>query len=109
MFSDRVSWHNAQENAAMKLYVGNLAYSVSESDLRDLFNPFGEIREVKIITDRFSGKSKGFAFVEMSSRTEGQEAMENLNGKEVQDRKIVVNEARPQTKKGPGGGRGFRR
>jgi len=92
----------------MKLYVGNLAYSVSESDLRDLFSPFGEIRDVKIITDRFSGKSKGFAFVEMSSRTEGQEAMENLNGKEVQNRKIVVNEARPQTKKGPGGGRGFR-
>ena len=92
----------------MKLYVGNLAYSITESDLRDLFSPFGEIRDVKIITDRLSGKSKGFAFVEMSSRAEGQEAMENLNGKEVQSRKIVVNEARPQTKKGPGGDRGFR-
>ena len=91
----------------MKLYVGNLAYSLSENDLRDLFSPFGEVLDIKVITDRFSGRSKGFAFVEMAERADAQRAMEELNGKEVQDRKMVVNEARPQAKKGQGG-RGFR-
>ena len=93
----------------MKLYAGNLSYSLSESDLHDLFSPFGEVKSAKIITDRESGRSKGFGFVEMASRDEGQQAIDSLNGTEVQNRKIIVNEARPQTQKGPGGRGGSRR
>jgi RNA recognition motif-containing protein len=96
----------------MKLYVGNLAFSVTEDELTELFKAYGEIASTKIITDRFSGKSKGFGFVEMGSRAEGQQAIDALNGKMLQNRQIVVNEARPQTKSrgraagGFGGGRG---
>jgi cold-inducible RNA-binding protein len=96
----------------MKLYVGNLAFGVTEDELTELFKAYGEITSAKIITDRFSGKSKGFGFVEMGSRDEGQQAIDALNGKTLQNRQIVVNEARPQTKPkgrsagGFGGGRG---
>lgn len=95
----------------MKLYVGNLAFSVTEDELTELFKVHGEITGAKIITDRLSGKSKGFGFVEMGSRAEGQQAIEALNGKMLQNRQIVVNEARPQTRSrahNPGGfgGRG---
>jgi cold-inducible RNA-binding protein len=97
----------------MKLYVGNLAYSVTESDLTDLFKEHGEVQSAKIITDRDSGRSKGFGFVEMGSNEEGLAAIEALNGKSIENRQITVNEARPQTnKKGggrPGGGGGGRR
>lgn len=91
----------------MKLYVGNLAFTLTENELADLFKAHGEVVSAKIITDRETGKSKGFGFVEMGSRGDGQKAMEALNGQTLQNRQIVVNEARPQTNKG-GGGRGGR-
>jgi RNA recognition motif-containing protein len=91
----------------MNLYVGNLSYKLAESDLKDLFSPFGEVKSVKIIKDNYSGQSKGFGFVEMASNTEGQAAIKELNGTTVQDRQIVVNEARPQKKRIDG--RSFRR
>jgi RNA recognition motif-containing protein len=86
----------------MNLYVGNLPYQISESDLQGLFSPFGEVTSTKIIKDNYTGQSKGFGFVEMPDNAEGQAAMKELNGKPVQGREIIVNEARPQ-KKGPGG------
>jgi cold-inducible RNA-binding protein len=97
----------------MKLYVGNLAYSVTESDLTNLFKEHGQVQSAKIITDRDSGRSKGFGFVEMGSNEEGLAAIEALNGKSIENRQITVNEARPQTNKRgggrPGGGGGGRR
>ncbi|MFZ1983476.1 MAG: RNA-binding protein [Desulfatitalea sp.] len=91
----------------MKLYVGNLAFTLTENELADLFKPHGEVVSAKIITDRNTGQSKGFGFVEMGSRGDGQKAMEALNGQTLQNRQIVVNEARPQTntKRTGGGGR----
>ncbi|HOO39331.1 MAG TPA: RNA-binding protein [Deltaproteobacteria bacterium] len=86
----------------MNLYVGNLPYKITESDLQGLFSPFGEVTTAKIIKDNYTGQSKGFGFVEMPDNSEGQAAMKELNGKPVQGREIIVNEARPQ-KKGPGG------
>jgi len=99
---------------SMNLYVGNLPYSVSESDLKDLFSAFGEVTSVKIIKDSYSNQSKGFGFVEMPSNSDGQNAIKELNEKTVQDRKIIVNEARPPKPRtggggGGGGGRNFRR
>jgi RNA recognition motif-containing protein len=91
----------------MNLYVGNLPYQISESDLQGLFSPFGEVTSTKIIKDNYTGQSKGFGFVEMPDNSEGQAAMKELNGKPVQGREIIVNEARPQKKKP--GGRNFRR
>lgn len=82
----------------MKLYVGNLAYSTTETELQDLFGACGTVMSVKILSDQYSGQSKGFGFVEMSSRGEGHKAMEELNGKSVGNRALVVNEAKPQTK-----------
>jgi len=76
-----------------KIYVGNLSYSTYEADLRELFQAFGEVASVKIITDRDSGKSKGFGFVEMSSDAEAQAAISGLNGRDVAGRNIKVNEA----------------
>jgi len=82
---------------SINLYVGNLPYSLSESDLAELFAPFGEVLSAKIITDRYSGQSKGFGFVEMSSRSEGEESIAALNGKELNRRQIKVNEAKPRS------------
>lgn len=92
---------------SINLYVGNLSYNTSESDLTELFAQYGEVLSAKIITDRYSGQSKGFGFVEMSSRSEGEEAIAGLNGKEVNHRQIKVNEARPRSdsKRGGFGGR----
>lgn len=78
-----------------KLYVGNLSYDVVEADLEDLFKKAGNVVSVAIITDRYSGKSKGFAFVEMGSEEGAKKAIETLNGKTVKERAIIVNEARP--------------
>lgn len=89
----------------VKLYVGNLSYEVTESELNELFSPFGTVESVKIITDRLTGNSKGFGFVEMSSRQEAQQAINELNGKTVRNRAIVVNEARPPSPRGDFGGR----
>lgn len=81
---------------ATKLYVGNLDYNVTSEQLKELFAPAGSVVEAVVITDRNSGRSKGFGFVEMSNEEEAKKAIETLNGKKVQDREIVVNEARPR-------------
>ena len=89
-----------------KLYVGNLAYGVSSSDLEQLFAPFGTVQSAQVIADRDTGRSKGFGFVEMGSDQEAQAAIQALNGKDVSGRTLTVNEARPR--EGGGGGRGGR-
>ena len=87
-----------------KLYVGNLSYNVSDSDLEQLFAPFGTVQSAQVIMDRDSGRSKGFGFVEMGSDQEAQAAINGLNGTESDGRALTVNEARP--KESGGGGRG---
>ncbi len=82
---------------AMKLYVGGLSYSVKDADLEALFAEYGTVASAKVITDRDSGQSKGFGFVEINDDAEAQAAMAALNGKEVDGRSLTVNEARPQT------------
>ena len=91
----------------MKLYVGNLSYTTNDSTLNDLFSPFGQVESARVITDRDSGTSKGFGFVEMSN-ADAQKAMGALNGREIDGRAIRVNEAKPQESRtgGGGGGRG---
>lgn len=79
-----------------KLYVGNLPYSLEEAKLQELFSQHGSVVSVRIITDRFTGRSKGFGFVEMGSKEEADRAAAALNGTEVEGRTIVVNEARPE-------------
>jgi len=78
----------------MNMYVSNLGYQISEDDLRKLFEPFGEVSSARIITDRETGRSRGFGFVEMSSSTEANAAMSKLNGKEVAGRSIAVTVAK---------------
>ncbi len=80
----------------MNIYVGNLSYSIKEDGLREIFEDFGEVSSAKIISDRESGRSKGFGFVEMSNDTEANSAIESLNGKEIEGRSINVSEARPR-------------
>ncbi len=80
----------------MNLYVGNLNYDMTEDELRNSFAEHGEVQSAKIITDKFTGRSRGFGFVEMASQEAGNAAMENLNGKDVGGRQLVVNEARPR-------------
>ena len=92
----------------MNIYVGNLLFDVSESDLREAFGKFGEITEVRLIMDKYSGKSKGFAFIEMPSKEEAEKAIEEMNGKEFMGREITVSEAKPKTDRGGGRGRGGR-
>lgn len=92
----------------IKLYVGGLAYSVTEKELEDFFAEQGKVVSAVVIKDRDSGQSKGFGFVEMEDNTEGQNAIKNLNGKELSGRSIMVNEARPQEDRRSGGG-GFQR
>jgi RNA recognition motif-containing protein len=87
-----------------KLYVGNLGYGIGDSDLEKLFTTYGSVRSAQVIKDRDTGRSKGFGFVEMGSDQEAQAAITALNGKEIDGRTLVVNEARP--KEGGGGGRG---
>ena len=78
----------------MNIYVGNLSVDVTEEDLRQAFDPFGQISSVRVITDRDTGRSKGFGFVEMPNNAEAQSAISGLNGKELQGRSLKVNEAR---------------
>jgi len=92
-----------------KLYVGNLPFTATESDLRSLFEAHGSIASVNVITDRDTGQSKGFAFVEMSSDAEAQKAIQELNGTSLDGREIKVNEAKPKAprdNRGGGGGYG---
>ncbi|GIX49326.1 MAG: RNA-binding protein [Candidatus Tectimicrobiota bacterium] len=90
------------------IYVGGLPYSVTEDQLRELFSPYGVVDAVRVITDRATGQSRGFGFVEMRTEAEAQQAIKALNGSQLQGRRLVVNEARPQEKR-PGDNRGGRR
>ena|ERR1035438_2337892 len=91
---------------SMKLYVGGLAYSVTEAELEALFAEQGKVDSAVIIKDRDSGQSKGFGFVEMADLKEGQNTIKELNGKDLSGRSITVNQARPQEDRRPGGGGG---
>jgi RNA recognition motif-containing protein len=99
---------------AKKLYVGSLSYSTTDDGLKDFFSQAGTVESATIIIDKMSGRSKGFGFVEMSTDEEAQKAVEMFNGKELDGRALVVNEARPMTDRPPrrnfggGGGGGFR-
>ncbi|MAO89061.1 MAG: RNA-binding protein [Dehalococcoidia bacterium] len=83
----------------MRIYVGNLSWQTDENELRETFAPYGEVVSAQIITDRESGRSRGFAFVEMSNDEEGKAAIEAVNEKEVGGRQLKVNEAKPRTEK----------
>jgi RNA recognition motif-containing protein len=90
----------------MNIYVGNLLFDVTEDELKELFAPFGQVTEVRLIMDKFSGKTKGFGFIEMPSKEEAEKAIEGLNGKDIKGRAMTVNEAKPKTERGGRGGRG---
>jgi RNA recognition motif-containing protein len=92
---------------AVKLYVGNLAYSVGDSELQQMFIPFGKVTSAQVIKDRDNGRSKGFGFVELGTSEEGKAAITAMNGKDVDGRALVVNEARPKEESGGGGRGGF--
>ena len=89
-----------------KLYVGNLGYNVSKSDLEEMFGQHGAVNSAQVIMDRDTGSSKGFGFVEMGSDKDAQAAISELNGKSVEGRNLIVNEARPQAPRSGGGGGG---
>jgi cold-inducible RNA-binding protein len=91
---------------AAKLFVGNLSFQATEEDLRELFAQAGTVETVRIITDQFTGRPRGFGFVEMTTKEEATKAVEMLNGRLFRDRNLVVDEARPQPQRGPGGGGG---
>jgi RNA recognition motif-containing protein len=101
----------------MNIYVGNLPRAATEDDLRQAFEPFGQVSSVKIITDKYTGDSRGFGFVEMSNNSEAQSAISGLDGKDLKGRSLRVNEARPRRddrrggggfgRGGPGGGRRY--
>jgi RNA recognition motif-containing protein len=90
----------------MKLYVGNISFNTSASDLEQIFGEIGTVESSNIIEDRETGRSRGFGFVEMSSKEEGQNAISQLDGKEIDGRALKVNEAKPQENRGGGGGGG---
>jgi RNA recognition motif-containing protein len=92
---------------SIKLYVGNLPHQMTEPELQTLFAEAGHVASAKIITDRQTGQPRGFGFVEMETKAEGQKAISMLNGRSVDGRQIAVNEARPQAR-GSFGGRGYR-
>ncbi|PYM37020.1 MAG: RNA-binding protein [Candidatus Rokuibacteriota bacterium] len=91
-----------------KLFVGNLSFQATEEDLRELFAQSGTVESVRIVTDQFTGRPRGFGFVEMSTKEEATKAIEMLNGRLFRDRNLVVDEARPQAQRGGGGGGGPR-
>jgi RNA recognition motif-containing protein len=91
-------WRRKKMN--LKLYVGNLPFGVSEEDLKKLFSEAGEVQSIKIVTDSYSGRSRGFGFVEMASQADAEKAISLLNGKTLMDRTLTVNEARPPKKRG---------
>ena len=93
---------------SMKLYVGNLAFQTTSQDLQELFAQAGTVESASVVEDRETGRSRGFAFVEMSTKEEGAAAIDQFNGKEVGGRPLKVNEAKPrENRSGGGGGRGF--
>ncbi|MCZ6484652.1 MAG: RNA-binding protein [Acidobacteria bacterium] len=87
-----------------KLYVGGLPYAVTEDKLKEIFSAHGTVESARVITDRFTGRSRGFGFVEMTEDAEAQAAIDSLNGTELEGRTLTVNEARPQEKRSEGGG-----
>jgi cold-inducible RNA-binding protein len=89
------------------LFVGNMNFQTTESDLRALFEPFGEITRVQVMTDRDTGRSRGFGFVEMADDEAAAQAIAALNGKELDGRALNINEARPRPERGSGGGGGY--
>jgi RNA recognition motif-containing protein len=90
----------------MNIYVGNLSYDVSEENLRQAFESFGQVTSARIIKDKYNGQSRGFGFVEMLEQAQAQAAIKNLNGKELLGKQMSVNEARPRTNRGSSGGQG---
>jgi RNA recognition motif-containing protein len=92
----------------MRLYVGNLAYSVTSQSLEQLFSEYGQVKDATVVQDRDTGRSKGFGFVEMNDNGQAQAAIQALNLKEVDGRCLTVNEARPREERGGGGGGGGR-
>ncbi|UCC45022.1 MAG: RNA-binding protein [Candidatus Zixiibacteriota bacterium] len=91
----------------MNIYVGNISYSATEDQLREAFAAYGEVSSVAIVMDKYTGNSRGFAFVEMPSQEEAQAAIDGLNGNDWMDRKLIVNQARPRTeRRGNDRGRG---
>ena len=101
----RSSFLNAKE-IIMNIYVGNLSYSTTEDELRALFAEFGSVDSAKLIMDRDSGQSKGFGFIEMSDNSGGQQAIEGLNGRDINGRALTVNKAKPREERPRGGRRG---
>ena len=91
---------------SMKLYVGNLSFQTSSNDLQQLFAQAGTVESASVVEDRETGRSRGFGFVEMSSKEEGEAAIAQFNGKDVDGRSLKVNEAKPREDRGGGGGRG---
>ncbi len=87
-----------------KLYVGGLPYALTEDKLKEIFSAHGTVESARVITDRFTGRSRGFGFVEMAEDAEAQAAIDSLNGTELDGRTLTVNEARPQEKRSEGGG-----
>lgn len=109
---------NERRRIRMKVYVGNLPFSVTDKDLNEMFVQFGQITEAVLIKDKFSGRSKGFGFVTFADKASGEKAIADMNGKDMQGRALTVNEARPMEPRADrgggdrgsgGGGGGFRR
>ena len=90
---------------SMNIYVGNLSFETAETELRELFEAYGAVDSVKIIADQFTGRSRGFGFVEMAQHDEGVKAIQELDSKDLGGRPLKVNEAKPKTQSGGGGGR----
>ena len=94
----------------MNIYVGNLPFEIDDTELENTFTPFGEVSSARVIQDRFSGRSRGFGFVEMADDSQAEAAIQALNGKDFSGRPLTVNEAKPrEDKRGGGGGDGERR
>jgi cold-inducible RNA-binding protein len=94
---------------ATKLYVGNLPFQTTSDDLREHFAQAGNVESAQVVEDRMTGRSRGFGFVEMTTPEEAAAAIEQFNGKDFKGRNLTVNEARPRTDRGPGGGGGYNR
>jgi RNA recognition motif-containing protein len=90
----------------MRLYVGNLSFQTTSQDLQDYFSQAGTVESANVVEDRETGRSRGFGFVEMATKEEGEAAIQQFNGKELNGRNLTVNEARPREDRGGGGGRG---
>ena len=93
----------------MNIYVGNIAFDASEDEVRGLFASYGEVTNVNLLKDKFTGQPRGFGFVDMALDAEAQKAIHELNGRELRGRKLTVNQARPREELAPGGGGGFGR